>query len=108
MTHLWEVIKNYYQTIGLKYHVDPNVFLGIHIVASPIFIFSIGWLIHNFNKKISIVAPLLISIFVFNAANIYIVVFGKNIPLLVYTIIIVTTVVSGYFSYVKTLKKLNK
>lgn len=35
-----QAIKEYYITIGNKYHVDPVIFLGIHVVATPLFIFA--------------------------------------------------------------------
>ena len=33
---MWEAIKEYYTTIENKYYVDPVIFLGIHVVATPL------------------------------------------------------------------------
>lgn len=39
--------------------------------------------------------------------SIYLVVFGQNIPLLVYLILAVTNIISGYFTYKKIHKRIN-
>ncbi len=106
MQKTWEAIKNYYLTLGESYHVNPIIFLGIHIIATPLFLLSVGWLLKNFRKKKEIVLPAAASILIFNAANIYLVLFGKNIPWWIYTILSVTTIVSSYFSYIKIRKKM--
>lgn len=33
----WQAIKNYYTVIGEKYQVDPLIFVGIHVIATPLF-----------------------------------------------------------------------
>lgn len=35
---MWEAIKEYYLTLGEKYQVDPIIFVGIHILATPPFL----------------------------------------------------------------------
>jgi len=107
MFQIWEIIKKYYITLGRVYHVNSLIFLGIHVVATPIFILSVAWLIRNYHKKKDIILPLIITVLVFNAANIYLVVFGRNIPWYIYTILAVTTIISGYFSYLKIKNKMN-
>jgi hypothetical protein len=104
---MWEAFKNYYISIGNKYHVDPVIFLGIHVVATPIFIFAVAWLVKRYKKKQSIILPAITSVFIFNAANIYLVLFGKNIPWYIYSILAITTIITGYFSFLKIKKKLN-
>ena len=107
MQNIWEAIKNYYFTLGKNYHVDPIIFFGIHVVATPLFVLSVAWLIKNYRQKKSIILPVFISFFIFNAANIYLVLTGKNIEWWIYTILAATTIVSGYFSYKKIHKKIN-
>ncbi|MEP7232781.1 MAG: hypothetical protein ABI691_21150 [Ginsengibacter sp.] len=107
MESIWNAIKNYYITLGTNYHVDPLIFFGIHVVATPLFILTGAWLIKNYWQKKSIALPLIFSLLIFNAANIYLVIFGKNIPLWIYFIIATTTIISGYFSYKKIRKKIN-
>ena len=101
MQSTWNYIKNYYVTLGKNYHADPLIFLGIHVVATPLFFFAVGWIIKNYSQKKSIILPSIIAIFIFNAANIYLIIFGRNIPWYVYTFVAVTTIISGYFSYKK-------
>lgn len=108
MQSIWAFIKDYYSKIGINYKVDPIIFVGIHIVATPLFILSVSWLIYRYHNKKDIVFPAIIAVFIFNAANIYLVIFGKHIPWYIFTILALTTLVSGYFSYVKIKKRIRK
>ena len=105
---MWEAIRNYYITIGNTYHVNPFIFLCIHVVATPLFVLCVAWLIKKYKKKESIFLPVIIAVLIFNAANIYLVFFGKDIPRWIYSIVAVTTIISGYFSYKKNSSKNNK
>lgn len=107
MQNIWEAIKNYYLTLGKNYHVDPAVFLGIHVLATPLFLLAAAWLIKNYQQKKSILLPVIIAVLIFNAANIYLVMAGKNIQWWLYAILAVTTIVSGYFSFKKIHHKIN-
>lgn len=103
---MWELIKNYYSRIGLKYNVNPLIFLGIHVIATPLFMLSVSWLIAWYKKKKSIIYPVLASLFIFNAANIYLIIFGMHIPWYIYAILALTTIVTSYFSYLKIKRKI--
>lgn len=107
MQNIWEAVKNYYITLGENYHVDPIIFVGIHVVATPLFVMAVAWIIKNYRQKKSLVLPVVVSVFIFNAANIYLVIYGRNIPWWIYTILVVTTIISSYFSYKKIRKKMN-
>ncbi len=106
MQLVWENIKNYYLTLGKNYHVNPIIFLAIHIIATPLFVLSVAWLVRSYRKKKDIIFPALAAVFIFNAANIYLVLFGKNIPWWVYAVLAVTTIISSYFAYKKIRKKM--
>jgi len=108
MLHIWEAIKNYYTTVGNKYNVNPIIFLGIHIVATPLFLLSVAWLIKNYRQKKELALPAILSVFIFNAANIYLVIIGKNIPWWIFTFLVITTIVSGYFSFLEARRKMKK
>jgi uncharacterized membrane protein len=103
----WEAIKNYYTTLGEKYSVDPILFVGIHVVATPLFAAAVAWIIYNHKKKKSIILPSIVAAFIFNAANIYVIAVGKNIPWWIYGIVGVTTIISTYVTVKKIRKKLN-
>ena len=107
MESTWNGIKNYYITLGRNYHVDPLIFFGIHVVATPLFMLTVAWLIKNYRQKKPIALPFICALLIFNAANIYLVIFSKNIPLWVYFVLAITTIISGYFSYKKIHKKIN-
>ena len=106
MQNIWETVKDYYIMLGKNYHVDPIIFLAIHITATPLFIAAIAWLVKNYRQKKSIVLPAIVAVLIFNAANIYLVIMGKNIPWWIYAILITTTIISSYFSYKKVRKKM--
>ena len=106
MQKIWHSIQQYYFAIGKNFHVDPVIFLGIHIIATPLFLLSIAWLIKNYRQQKSVVIPTIVSAFIFSAANIYLVIFGKNIPWWIYLILAATTIISGYFSYRKVDRKI--
>ena len=104
---MWDAIKEYYTTIGNKYHVDPVIFLGIHIVATPLFIFASAWIVKKYKKKKSIFLPAVTSVLIFNAANIYLILFGENIPWYIYFILALTSIITGYLSILKIKNKLH-
>jgi hypothetical protein len=106
MQNLWEAVKDYYISLGENYKVNPVIFLVIHVIATPLFIANVGWIVRNYRAKKSLVLPVIISTLIFNAANIYLVIAGKNISLWIYAILIITTIISGYFSIKKVKKKL--
>jgi hypothetical protein len=104
--HWWTQVIRYYTTIGQQYHVNPLIFVGIHVVATPIFAFMVAWIIYNKKANKSIIFPSLGAILIFNAANIYLVLFGTNIPWWVYGIVASLATTSGYIAFIKIRKKL--
>jgi uncharacterized membrane protein len=104
--NIWEAIKNYYLTLGEKYSVDPVIFLGIHIVATPPFLAGVWWIVRNKKRNQSIIIPVLVTLFFFNAANLYLIFYGRNIPWWIYTFIGAMTLYSGYATYKKIKKKI--
>lgn len=103
---MWDSIKEYYTMLGEKYSVNPIVFLGIHVLATPPFLFCVAWLIKNLKKGLSLLFPIFFALLFFNAANIYLVFVGKNIPFWIYGIIALMTLFSGYATYKKIKKKI--
>ncbi len=54
---MWDAIKEYYTMLGEKYSVNPVVFLAIHVLATPPFLFCVAWLIKNIKNRQSILIP---------------------------------------------------
>ena len=106
MQNIWEAIKEYYINLGKNYKVDPVIFLAIHVVATPLFIAAVAWIVRNYKAKRSLVLPAIAATLVFNAANIFLVIAGQNISWWIYAILAVTTIISGYFSVRKIKKRL--
>ncbi|MEO5783746.1 MAG: hypothetical protein ABIQ07_10765 [Ginsengibacter sp.] len=104
----WHAIVKYYTTLGEKYNVDPIIFVGIHVVATPLFAAAVWWIIHNSKKKHSLVTPVIVATIIFNSANIYLVLFGKNIPWWIYALLCVTTLLTSYFTFKKIREKIIK
>ena len=107
MMSWWQSIKDYYSSIGEKYEVDPIIFVGIHVIATPLFAASVAWIIYNKKHKKATLFPALVSIFIFNAASIYLIIFGVGIPFYIYAIVLGSAVVSGYFTYKKVKKRVD-
>ena len=104
----WDTIVAYYKEIGENYQVDPLLFVGIHVIATPLFAASAAWIIYNKKNNRSLLLPSLIAVFIFNAANIYLIIFGKGIPYYIYLFVGTTAIISGYFTYKKVKNKLAK
>lgn len=108
LLNMWESIKNYYFTIGEKFYVDPVIFVGIHVIATPLFLLGVAWIIRNKKKNKSIFTPAVFSVLIFNAANIYLGSFGRNIPVWIYVLLAITTIITSYSSYKKIKMKIDK
>ena len=104
----WHQIVDYYKTLGEKFNVDPGIFVGIHITATPLFAAAVSWIIYNGKKKRSLVVPVIVATLIFNSANIYLVVMGKNIPWWIYALLCLTTLFTGYFSFRNIREKIIK
>ncbi len=102
----WDAIVSYYKMIGERYSVDPVIFVGIHVVATPLFAAAVWWIVFAKRKKRSITIPVVAAILIFNAANIYLIAAGQNIPGWIYAFVVTTTLASGYFTIQKIKKKL--
>ena len=102
----WDAVVSYYKTIGEKYSVDPFIFAGIHVIATPLFAAAVWWIIYAKKRKQSLVLPVLVATFVFNAANLYLVIFGEGIPWWIYAVLLTTTLISGYFTVRKIKKRM--
>jgi hypothetical protein len=102
----WNKIVTYYTRIGEMYHVNTVIFVGIHIIATPLFAAAVWWIIYNKKQKKSIFVSSLTAVFIFNAASIYLVVCGRNIPFYIYLIVGLSAVISSYFSYRKIKKRI--
>jgi hypothetical protein len=102
----WDAIVTYYKTIGEKYQVDPVIFVGIHVIATPLFAAAVWWIIYNKKKKRSLVAPAVVAAFIFQAANIYLILYGKDIPWWIYAIVGTTAILSSYVTFKKVKTKL--
>ena len=101
MHHIWITIKYYYAALAENYQVNPIIFMCIHLVGTPVFIFSISWLIRNYQQKKSIVLPVIVSLIIYNVGNVYLIICGKNIGWYIYTTIGATSMISGFFTYKK-------
>ena len=99
----WDTFKEWFLSLGEKYHVNPFVFGGIYLGAIPFFFISLYWTIKNIKKKKSIVLPVLLTGFFFISAYLYLIIVGKNIPVWVY-VFIGLMVGYGIYSTIKKIK----
>ncbi|MBU0695080.1 MAG: hypothetical protein KKE39_00945 [Bacteroidetes bacterium] len=57
--NIWELFKQHYIQLGEKYEVDPLIFLGIHVIATPLFALTVWWLVYSRRKHKSLIKPTL-------------------------------------------------
>ena len=76
----WETFKHWFFSLGENYGVNPYIFGGIYIGAIPFFFLCLGWTIKNIKQKKSFVLPLLLTGLFFISAYVYLLIAGKNIP----------------------------
>ena len=100
----WETFKEWFLSLGGKYHVNPYIFGGIYVGAIPFFFFCLGWTIKNIKRQKPIVIPVLLTGLFFISAYLYLIIAGKNIPVWVY-IFIGMLVLYGVYSTVQKVKK---
>ena len=99
--HWWKQLVDYFEHIGRYHHVNPLIYVVIHFIVAPLFAATIGWIIHNKRKKLSLTIPVCIAIVLFNTSNLYLIIFGNKIPFWIYAIAGASTIVGGYFTVKK-------
>ncbi len=97
----WEIFKDWFMSLGVKYNVNPFLFGVIYVGAIPFFFLSLGWTIKNIKKKKSIVLSVMLTGFFFISAYLYLIIAGKNIPIWVYFFIVVLIVYGAYSTFHK-------
>ncbi|MEE9431539.1 MAG: hypothetical protein V3V16_10890 [Melioribacteraceae bacterium] len=99
----FETIKIWFMSLGEEYGVNPIIFGAIYIAAIPFFTLSIAWLVKSFRNKKSILLPMISSGFFFISAYLYLIIAGKNVPIWVYSFIVLLVVFGG-FTTIKKVK----
>ncbi|MDQ6843457.1 MAG: hypothetical protein M3Z92_03760 [Bacteroidota bacterium] len=105
--HLWEIIKEWFLSLGKKYNVNPYIFGAIYIGAIPFFFLFLAWTIKNIRRKRPFLLPLMLTGLFFISAYLYLIIVGKNIPVWVYVFIAVLIAYS-IFTTVKKIKAKTK
>jgi hypothetical protein len=103
-----ELLDNIYvwfMSLGETYGVNPLLFGAIYVGAIPFFTLSIGWLVRNYRKGISIVLPVLSATFFFVSAYLYLMIAGKNVPFWVYGIVVAMLLYGAWSTYRKVKSK---
>ena len=101
---LWEIFREWFLSLGTKYHVNPYIFGGIYIGAIPLFFLCLSWTIRRAKKGKLIVIPALLTGLCFISSYLYLIVAGQNIPIWVY-VFIGLMVVYGVYSTVKKFRE---
>ncbi len=101
----WQTCKEWFLSLGEKYHVNPYIFGGIYVGAIPLFFLCLGWTIRNIKQKKSFVIPLLLTGLCFVSAYIYLIIAGENIPVWVYIFIAVLVAYGAFSTYRKIKSK---
>ncbi|NBC28136.1 MAG: hypothetical protein GVY08_14835 [Bacteroidetes bacterium] len=102
-----EQVYAWFINLGTQYGVNPILFGLIYIGAIPFFTLSIGWLVRNYRKGVSIVLPALSASFFFVSAYLYLMIAGKNVPWWVYGVVVGMLAYGAWSTYSNVRKKLN-
>ncbi len=84
----WELIKEWFNSLGSEYGVNPVIFGSLYVGTMPLFTLSLGWVIKNLRRKKPVFVPLILTGISFISAYLYLLVVGKNIPLWVYFLVL--------------------
>jgi hypothetical protein len=101
---LWEMVSNWFLSLGAEYNVNPFIFGGIYIGAIPFFSLSIAWLVKNYRAGKSVVLPAMAATFCFISAYLYLIVAGRNVPWWVYGVVVALVLVGAY-STIKNVRR---
>lgn len=104
MAEFLEMAKDWFLGLGEQYGVNPIIFGSIYVGAIPFFTLSLGWLVKNYRKGKSIVAPALSTILFFISAYLYLIIAGKNVPWWVYGVVVLL-LAGGAYSTVQKIRK---
>lgn len=92
----WEAFKEWFLNLGSKYNVNPLIFGSIYIGAIPFFLLCLRWTVRNIRRKKPFTLPFLLTAFCFVSSYLYLIIAGKNIPVLVYIFIALMIRYGGY------------
>lgn len=97
----FQSLSNWFFSLSENYGVNPFIFGGIYVGAIPFFTISVGWIVRNYKRGLSIVVPVLSASFFFVSAYIYLMIAGENVPVWVYLIVIGMLLYGGWSTYKK-------
>lgn len=93
---IFDSIYNWFMSLSENYGVNPFIFGAIYAGAIPFFTISVAWIIRNYKKGVSIVAPVLSASFFFVSAYLYLMIAGENVPWWVYAVVIAMLIYGGW------------
>lgn len=104
----WLLLKEWFLSLGERYHVNPYIFGSIYVGAIPLFFLCLGWTVKNLKNRKPFVLPVLLTGIHFVSAYIYLIIAGRNIPFWVYVFIVAMVVYGAYSTVVKISKQISK
>jgi uncharacterized membrane protein len=104
----WALLSDKAFELSSYYGVDPLIFSLLYVGTIPLLWFSIAWIVRNFQKKLPVTVPVVITFLCYAGTYIYLVIAGQNIPVWVYCIAVGMIAFSGYKIQKKVSAKLNQ
>lgn len=92
------------EIIALRYNIDPRFFLLLYLGSIPPYFASIAWLVNRLRRGQRAVLPAISTLVFFALPALYILGFGKNLPIWV-TPAIVALLVAGAFSAQREIRR---
>lgn len=100
----WIYIKN----LGAAHNVNPVLFGILYLGSIPPYLGSMGWIVRNYRKGISVALPIISTLFFFILPSLYIAIFGKDVAWWVYLIILILLVYGGFTAVNKVRSRISE
>lgn len=102
----FEVIFEWFMSLGEPYGVNPIIFGAIYVGAVPFFWVAMWWLVKNIRAKKSVFLPVMMACLCAISAYLYLIVVGQNVPIWVYVFIVIIIVYAIYSTLATARKKM--
>lgn len=98
---LIEAVYEWFMNLGAEYGVNPIIFGAIYVGAIPFFTLSVGWLVYNLRRGVSVTLPVMSASLCAMSAYIYLFFAGENLPLWVYIAVGALLMYAAWSTYQK-------
>lgn len=96
---MWDEVVEWLLRLGDDYGVNPVVYAVIYVGALPFLLLSLSWLVRTRRRREHVALPALSAAFFFLAPTLYVVVAARNMPVWVYAVLLILTVIGAVMTF---------